>query len=704
MARTSLQKSILVLFHVLLFVTPLYFRFNTEELFEFNKMILVYVLTTLIGGLFVVRLLFETPKPLRKTPFDIPLLLFFGSQVFSTIFSIHPRTSLLGYYSRFHGGLLSTLSYIILFYAFVNTIKKKDLPPLFITATASLVTVAVWAILEHFGHSFSCVLLTGTFDVSCWVQDVQNRVYATFGQPNWLAAFCITLIPLGWYRVLTQKAHITERWFYSLATAVGVAALIFTKSRSGMLGFVLAAVIFAAAATYISVTTKQKNTVKIQALHLSALVIALMTLLGTPFTPALTTLFSKQNGTSSQATTTQVAPADRLEIGGTESGEIRKIVWEGALNVWKKYPLLGSGVETFAYSYYQGRPQEHNLVSEWDYLYNKAHNEFLNFLATTGIIGLFTYILLLAVFCIKSMQTFLAKKTATSEKLLLAAMVSGIAGLSVSNFFGFSTVMVTVLQYLYFAIASLLIYGDGPETKYTPQKMHKYVALSFVVLVGIVLLARIGNYWVADTRFAAGKALLRAGEYNSGLTAIQDAILRSQSEALFYDEFSANLAVLAVELTNANQATASAQTAEAALAASQITLELNPVHLNFYKTRARTLITLSQLQPSLLLAAQNTLETAIARAPNDPKLFYNLALVELGLENTEHGLALLERTVELKPNYPSARMQLGKEYKALGRTDDAAKQFKYILEFIDPTNQEAITELASPSAQIETKK
>jgi O-antigen ligase len=58
--------------------------------------------------------------------------------------------------------------------------------------------------------------------------------------------------------------------------------------------------------------------------------------------------------------------------------------------------LFGTGVETFAYAYYFVRPQAHNLTSEWDYLYNKAHNEYLNYFATTGFIGLGTYLLVIS--------------------------------------------------------------------------------------------------------------------------------------------------------------------------------------------------------------------------------------------------------------------------------------------------------------------
>lgn len=79
----------------------------------------------------------------------------------------------------------------------------------------------------------------------------------------------------------------------------------------------------------------------------------------------------------------------------TGSGKIREIVWSGALELGRRYPLFGTGLETFAYSYYGVRPVAHNLTSEWDFLYNKAHNEYLNFLATTGFVGLGMYILMI---------------------------------------------------------------------------------------------------------------------------------------------------------------------------------------------------------------------------------------------------------------------------------------------------------------------
>ena len=134
----------------------------------------------------------------------------------------------------------------------------------------------------------------------------------------------------------------------------------------------------------------------------------------------------------------------------SESIDIRKIVWKGAVNLGLQYPLFGTGVETFAYSYYFVRPVEHNLTSEWDYLYNKAHNEYLNFFATTGVFGLATYLLYLG--AVITLGLYWSYKSASLLQLsLLVAWIT----ILISNFFGFSTTTIN----LYFYLIPALLYG-----------------------------------------------------------------------------------------------------------------------------------------------------------------------------------------------------------------------------------------------------
>lgn len=402
------------LFNLLIFLLPITFLPVTSEIFEFNKMILVYVFTILICFFWAKEMVIKKRILFKNTLLTLPIFIFLASQLISTIFSIDSRTSLLGYYGRFHGGLLSYICYALLYFSFVTFIEQKSVKKFITTFLISVSIVALWATLEHFGRSPSCLLITGNFDALCFVQDLQSRVFATFGQPNWLAAYLSSLAPLAWsYAILKRKSKKLNITYFTLGCLL-FATLLFTKSRSGLLGVIFAFIIF-----------WLPNVKK----HF--------------FVFALTTIFCLLTAVYIW---NPFMPSTEPPVEGvTESGDIRKIVWEGAIELWKKYPVFGTGVETFAYSYYETRPVNHNLTSEWNFLYNKAHNEYLNFAATTGTIGLASYLLLI----ITSLRVFLKSKLS----LIKTALLAGYVNILISNFFGFSTVTIALLFFLFPAIA-----------------------------------------------------------------------------------------------------------------------------------------------------------------------------------------------------------------------------------------------------------
>jgi hypothetical protein len=80
-------------------------------------MMITYALAAIIGGAWVVKMIAEKEFKIVRTPLDIPILLFVASQLVSSIFSMDPHVSWLGYYSRFNGGMWSIFTYVLLYYA-----------------------------------------------------------------------------------------------------------------------------------------------------------------------------------------------------------------------------------------------------------------------------------------------------------------------------------------------------------------------------------------------------------------------------------------------------------------------------------------------------------------------------------------------------------------------------------------------------------
>ena len=63
-------------FYALVFLVPLIFLPNTSELFEFNKMIVTYLLTTIIAAAWAADCVLQKKFVLRRTPLDIPIIIF----------------------------------------------------------------------------------------------------------------------------------------------------------------------------------------------------------------------------------------------------------------------------------------------------------------------------------------------------------------------------------------------------------------------------------------------------------------------------------------------------------------------------------------------------------------------------------------------------------------------------------------------------
>ena len=416
-------------FYALFFLVPLVFRSDTSELFELNKMWLTWGLTIIIGMFWFTKMTLERKFSVQRTLLDIPIGLFLLSQIISTIFSLDHHVSLWGYYSRFNGGLLSTFSYIFLYYAFLSNFRTNAVTvvkrSLFFSLVSGLI-VALWGFPSHFGYDPTCLIFRGTFDVSCWTADFMPkvRIFSTMGQPDWLAAYLAILIPIAIVYAISNwpasqrgeklKIGNWKLWMYLLFVALFYVDLLYTQARSGFLGIWFSLIFFAV--LYYWVLGRPKISMSREKLK-SPFVILIFGLLvitfiiGAPISQlrvftlgGIGSYFQKIQAskiTNKPASTPAVStPTQSSESGGggTESGRIRFLVWAGAINAWKANPLFGTGVETFAFAYFKYKPAAQNLTSEWNFLYNKAHNEYLNYLATTGFFGFGTYLLMIGYF------------------------------------------------------------------------------------------------------------------------------------------------------------------------------------------------------------------------------------------------------------------------------------------------------------------
>ncbi len=684
-----LDKVIRYCFYALFLLTPLVWTPFSFELFEYNKMIFVYLLTIIITGLWILKMVNKKTLILNHSPLDIPILLFLGANILSTIFSIDTHTSIWGYYSRSNGGLLSIICYTLLYFAFTANISRDQALKVLKMGLWGGLIVALWAIPEHFGASPSCLILRGELTADCWVQDVQARVFATLGQPNWLASYLGMLIFPALYFLLTSTTKRSLTTYYILLTTYYL-AFTFTGSRSGMLGFLSGLAVF--------LTIQLKKSAHLKPL---LIVLGLFLLINLYFGSALTRFnLSQLISQPTQAPSRPTSTLTQLENGGTESGQIRLIVWQGAVDIFKHYPIFGSGVETFAYAYYQFRPEQHNLVSEWDFLYNKAHNEYLNYLANNGLIGFLSYLAIIIMFIVWAVGQVLDIKG--KDKLLLTSLLAGFIANLVQNFFGFSVVVTNLFFYLFPALA--FVATNSTSTLHLPSpKFHLLLSIFYhrsiytktikiiIIFSTFYLLFSILKFWYADTLFAIGQRSDQAGNPGRAYNYLTDAVKLNKNEPFYRSElgYSAASAALALNETNA---TLSGQLKKEAIEVTEQVLRESPKNVSFHRTAVRTYYQLADIDKEYTQKTLDMIDKTIALAPTDPKLYYNKAVILGQVERSNEAIEVLNKAIQLKPNYKEAYFALSLFHFDADRTGEAVTTMQKVLQ-LEPTNPGALEQL-----------
>lgn len=639
-------------FYALIFFVPIIFLPFTSELFEFNKMILVYLGTSIVITAWLFKSVSDKKFTFKRTPLDIPIALFLLANIASTIFSIDPHTSIFGYYGRWNGGLLSTFSYIILFYAFVNFFDKNKLINLLKILLLSSTVVAIYAVLQHPTPLFRNP--DGSFrgvDAGFWQQDAESKAFSTLGHANWLAAFMAMILPFAFGFLLLSKKW-WERALFSFLLIIYFLTFTFTYSRGGTLGLVACVFSLVIGLAVIFRNEIKKFTPKrdfaflINGLRFPNIgFFVAIVLIGC----SLIVFFFGNAFTSKGINFAAIqAPGDtQLAAAGSETGRIRLIVWKGAFDIFKHYPLFGSGVETFAYSYYQFRPAEHNYTTEWDFLYNKAHNEFVNYLATTGLFGLLTYLIFLITYGLLVLR-YLNQKNDLWKKFLIVSASGGFIGYLVQNLFGFSVVPIALLFFLtpalFLVLAEKYLREQSLSLNFLAQPIFSVIAQSLTVLLGLIFVSITATMWLADVYYSKG---LSASSYKDSYQYLRTATSLRPDEPLYR----AHLGWASMQIALEEKGKARKEKIAESFDYLNAATTQSPNNISLWRIRLRALYDLAQVQEEYTSQLVETAEIVAELAPTEAEIQYNLGSMYVFAQDYKEAQTQLEKVTELKLDY-----------------------------------------------------
>lgn len=326
-----------------LFINPL---LNTD-VFEFPKLLVLFFSVGILTAFTVIDIAFNGwPKIHFRAPF-IFLGIFAAAQILAYVFSIDRAHSLIGLHGRYQG-LLTNIHYVLLglnTFCFFNRYPSSKTKSLFWWLTAALFAAVFFALLPY---SF--------FHPSLF----QNRVFGTFGNPNYLASFLIALLPLY---ILAHRL----RWkFFVPLLTVLLAALFLTGSRSAWVALFAAFAILG-----ILQAVRWKKTTMLTITLSAALVISSFILIQKYFPSESLSRFSVQSQ-------------------HVISLKTRFSLWNAGLRLFQEHPLTGFGQDAIKGNIEHFLPER--LKANEVFYIDRTHSELVDVLVTTGIFGLIGYL------------------------------------------------------------------------------------------------------------------------------------------------------------------------------------------------------------------------------------------------------------------------------------------------------------------------
>ena len=267
------------------------------------------------------------------------------------------------------------------------------------------------------------------------------------------------------------------------------------------------------------------------------------------------------------------------------------------------------------------------MTTEWDFLYNKAHNEYLNFLATSGFTGLITYLVFIALFIYQALKTSSKPK---KDSLLIMSLFAGWMTILVTNFFGFSTTTINLFFYLIPAIIYSLSLDEKQEIVKN-KAVNNYQKFSILVLSGVMvyIIISLFNYFSADVDYGRGLYYSNPNINDYQKAAFYfDRALKKRYEHVYEDKLSYALAYLSGIAAYQKDNQLAQQLMQGAEFYNVKSLKASPKNVLYWKTRAKNkyLFYLVGTNKEELTEGVNTLNEAAKLAPTDPKIPYSLSV------------------------------------------------------------------------------
>ncbi|MFH1714660.1 MAG: tetratricopeptide repeat protein [Elusimicrobiota bacterium] len=447
--------------------------------------------------------LLESVRGYEKTL--LPVLLFLISGIVSYMISPFKDTSL--------EELLRRLLYILTFTIIISEFTNKDQIELFLR----------WIILAAFVSSLYGIIQWFGLDPFLWKGAFGNRIFSTFGNPNFFSAFLVWVCP-----ILLTYMLLTKKYSYGVLFIICALNVMQSQSKASWIGLTAGIIMFAfLTIRYLSHANK-KNIKKL----------LIMFVIGTIIIASLGVFY--------------------FITKRVNSVRFRVFTW---MSTWEmiRHPefvtplqsnILGTGIGTFKIVYPSYRmPEIFHIEGKHNTETDHPENEFIEIWYDEGIIGFGIFLWMLLVFywtaiyktsyLSKSLQALFRKDMTTLQKKQLSlqhylvGVTAGLTGLLVHNLmcvnmrFVSSGFFFWVLLGLIIAIIRSIQRLHVEEVKENAKYQFNWKKLiSIIIILGVCVYACIyfARFFIADYHHNRGIAYSKAKIWNRAIDEYNEVI------------------------------------------------------------------------------------------------------------------------------------------------------------------------------------
>lgn len=578
----------------------------------------------------------------RHSSLEKPLVFFLLALIVTTALSIHPYSSVFGHFLRYEG-LLAWISYLWLFLlSFQLFSAKKDIEKTIKYLAVSAAAISSYAIMQHLG-----------WDFAKWQEGlVTDRVFSTLGNPAYLGAYIALLLPFFFNLSLFKDQPTGRRALLIFASLLLSLALVFTLTRGAWL-----AIAFALALKLVLNRQAALNALK---KNVYAIIIVVV---------AGVLVFSLAPKSYTAGYVARITSLTKVE--GSVGGRI--LIWKQVIPLIAERPVFGSGLDTLYLTFSTKITPEYERRVVRDTATDRAHNEFLQSAATTGLIGLIGYIALLGGFFILSYQA-IQKAQGFWRYALEGIFLSAVSYLFMLQTH-FSTIDVSPIFWVLLGVglsitSKVLKKEEAATIKINSANLNRFVLAPLTVLM-IFLSWLSFRPVLADQNYKQAKVMEKSSQPDLALDYYRRAISYDVFNDFYWNEMSGAYISAAPTVKNALYLSKGIEAAKRAVALSPRNeynyLKLGDAYLAGYEYSGKR----DKLAKAIL-----AFEKGRKIDPNYAEMRLKLGIAYAYARANRSAIKEWQKVVSLSPKSASAFYNLGKVYEQRGETDRAAYYYQ----------------------------